>query len=231
MDPQPPPIPRLGDGPPARTVDRRPGRAGELALRERAGDYEIISNGVFLMSTRDGRSERALVRAALDPIPRAGDRGVLVAGLGVGFSLAEALASPDVARVVVVEWEPAVVAWNRTRTGARTGGSVDDPRVTCETADLVAWLRQPVGDRFDAVCLDVDNGPHWTVAPANRWLYRDAGIAALRGRLADGGVLCVWSAAHVPAFEDRLRRRFRIVERLEVPVARGEPDVIYRARA
>lgn len=230
VDPTPPPFARSATGPATRTVARHAGRHGEVVLRECAGDYEIIGNGVFLADTRDGRSERCLVRSALDAARPAHGRTVLLAGLGVGFSLAEALASPDVARVVVVEWEPSVVAWNRTATGARSGGRVDDPRVACEIADLVEWLQRRPVETFDAVCLDVDNGPHWTVRPDNRWLYEDEGLAATRARLADGGVLSVWSAAHVPAFARRLRRRFRDVRRLAVPVARGEPDVIYLAR-
>lgn len=213
-----------------RTVVRQSGRVGELVLRERGGHYEVISNGMFLMDTRDGRSERQLVRWALDTAPRPRDQRVMIAGLGVGFSLAEALTSPDVTDVLVIEWEPAVVAWNRTTTGACTGGSVDDPQVRCEIVDVVEWLRRPVTETFHAVCLDVDNGPGWTVSPANRWLYRSEGLAAVRERLVDGGVLTVWAAGRAPSFERRLQRHFREVDRVELPVPRGPADVIYRAR-
>lgn len=217
-------------GPEVVTVERRPGRHGELVLRVREGECEIISNGTFLMDTRDGRSERLLVRSALAAAgPRPGLH-VLLGGLGVGFSLAEALTAPSVARATVVECEPAVVAFNRSTTGARSGGSVEDPRVRCEIADLVTWLRRPVAETFDVVCLDVDNGPHWVVSPDNGWLYTEDGLTAIRGRLAVGGVLSVWSAAPVPTFEARLRRQFRDVRRQEIPVDRGEPDVIYLAR-
>jgi spermidine synthase len=241
MPTPPPPT----DQPAARVVSREQGRAGELVLRERGQGYEIISNGVFLMDTSDGRSERLLVRSALEAIDdgQAGgstapdgaagaspSRRILLGGLGVGFSLAEALASADVAEVVVVEWEEAVVTWNRTATGPRTGGNVDDPRVRCDVADLVTWLRRPATETFDAICLDVDNGPHWTVTPENAWLYSDEGLTACRTRLVDGGVLSVWSAEHVPSFEDHLKGHFAWVERREVPVARGAPDVVYLAR-
>ncbi len=206
---------------------RRQGRAGELVLRERAGEYEIISNGVFLMDTRNGRSERLLVRWALQRQAQA--RRVLLGGLGVGWSLAEALAAPEVAEVVVVEWESAVVAFNREATARRTGGRVDDPRVRCVVDDLVAWLHRPGEAGFDAICLDVDNGPDWTVSPGNAWLYGAAGLSALQARLAPGGVLGVWSAARSPSFEAALARHFTAVERREVPVPRGEPDVVYLA--
>lgn len=195
----------------------------------RDGEYEIVSNGVFLADTRDGRSARLLVRAAVEALPRPARR-LLVGGLGVGFSLAEALARAEVTTIVLVECEPAVVEWNRSFTGHRTGGTVDDPRVRCEVADLVAWLQHPRAETFDAICLDVDNGPGWVVGPGNRWLYGESGLATLCDRLDDGGVLSVWSAAEAPSFERGLQRRFRHVRRREVPVTRGDPDVIYVAR-
>ncbi len=212
------------------TVARESGLAGELVLREHDGVYELISNGVFLMDSSDGRSERELVALALAATDGWHDRHVLLAGLGVGFSLAEALGASDVERVVVVESEPAVVRWNRELTGPRTGGRVDDPRVQCDVADVVTWLQGPVTERFDVICLDVDNGPDWTVRDENRWLYTDEGLDAAHDRLVEGGALTVWSAARAPAFERRLRRRFGAVERREVPVARGGPDVLYLAR-
>lgn len=192
-------------------------------LRRDGGHFEIVSNGTFLMDTRDGRSERALVAAALAGAPR--PARVLVGGLGVGFSLAEALRTPGVAAVTVVEIEPAVVRWNRSVLGS----PLDDPRVTVVVADLAEFLR--VGDEpYEAVCLDVDNGPEWTVVPANAALYGDAGLAAVDARLAPGGVVAVWSAGESAGFEARLRERYRTVEvhRFEVP--RGEPDVVWVAR-
>jgi spermidine synthase len=216
-------------GPATRTIARQPGRCGELVLRERAGDYEIVSNGMFLMDTRDGRSERLLVRSALEATNSRRERRVVIAGLGVGASLAEALSCPEVSDILVIEWEPAVVAWNRTTTGARSGGHVDDVRVRCEIADLVEWLQRPAGELFDVLCIDVDNGPHWILSPGNRWLYEDEGIAAMRDRLVEGGALSIWSAEHVPVLERRLQRGFGRVHRIEVPVARGEPDVVYLA--
>ena len=204
------------------TVERLATPRGELVLRSDGEHHEIISNGTFLMDTRDGRSERELVRAAV----RAPGARVLIGGLGVGFSLAEALADPRVAAVTVVEIEPAVLRWNRThlRTTA-----LDDPRVTVEIAGLAAFLAAGT-DRYDAVCLDVDNGPEWTVTAANAALYGDPGLDAVDRRLVPGGTLAVWSANAAPAFEARLRSRYRTVEVAEVPVARGEPDLVYLAR-
>jgi spermidine synthase len=207
-------------------VERVAGRRGELVLRRDGADYEVISNGVFLMDSRDGRSERLLVRAVLDSLrPHA---SLLIGGLGVGFSLAEALRAHEVRQVTIVEIEPAVIAWNRGPLAGVSGGALDDPRVEVVAADLVDWLART--DRvFDAICLDVDNGPAWTVSEANRALYTTEGLELLRGRLEPAGALSVWSASAVEGFDARLRRVFERVETLTVEVPRGEPDVVYAA--
>ena len=206
------------------TVERLETPRGELALRRDGAHWEIVSNGMFLMDTRDGRSERELVRAALEGVPR--PARVLVGGLGVGFSLAEALADPGVAAVTVVEIEPAVVRWNREHFGT----PLDDPRVSVVVADLAEFLRAG-DDAYEAICLDVDNGPDWTVVPANAALYGDEGLAALDARLAPGGALAVWSAGAAPGFEARLRARHRTVDTRLVEVPRGQPDVVWVARS
>ena len=203
------------------TVERLATPRGELVLRRDGPHHEIVSNGVFLMDTRDGRSERELVRAA---VSGPGAR-VLIGGLGVGFSLAEALAL-EAAAVTVVEIEPAVVRWNSSYLGTT---ALDDPRVTVVEADLGAWLRAGE-DRYDAVCLDVDNGPEWTVTVDNEALYRKAGLDVLARRLVPDGTLAVWSSNTAPAFEALLRSRFATVHTRLVSVARGEPDVVYVAR-
>lgn len=209
-------------------VERIDSPRGELVLRRAGEHYEIISNGVFLMDTRDGRSERELVAAALAGRPA--PVRLLLGGLGVGFSLAEALRSPAVAAVTVVEVEPAVLRWHRPGGPlAAFSGGLADPRVTVAEADLPAWLGAGA-DRYDAICLDIDNGPEWTVTPQNAALYGPAGLATLTGRLRPGGVLATWSAAEAPQFEARLRERYATVDVHLVPVGRGEPDVIYLAR-
>src|SRR5690606_31655855 len=108
-------------------------------------------------------------------------------------------------------------------------GAADDPRVAIVCADLLAWIDEP-GPTYDVICLDIDNGPQWTVTDHNRALYGDAGLRRLRRRLAAGGVLAVWSASRSRPFEARLRRRFGAVDVHEIPVPRGEPDVVYVAR-
>ena len=206
--------------------ERRAGENGELVLRGDGRHFEIISNGMFLMDTRAGESERLLVRAALDRVGR--PARILIGGLGVGFSLAEALRSPHTRGVTVIEREPAVIAWHATHLRPYSGGALEDPRVRVEHADLLGWLRATAGG-YDALCLDIDNGPEWTVTEGNAALYGPAGLDLLAGRLRPGGVLAVWSAGAAPAFEALLRERFTGVSALAVQVARGEPDVVYLA--
>jgi spermidine synthase len=209
-------------------LDRVAGVCGELALRRAGPDFEIIANGVFLMDTRGGASERLMVTAVADRM-RTGGR-LLVGGLGVGFSLRAALDHPRVGEIVVVERERAVIEWNRGPLRARHGDALADPRARCVEADLLAWLPAS-GISFDGICLDIDNGPEWTVTDGNAALYGDAGLDMLAGALDPDGVLAVWSASASPAFAARLTECFEKVETLLVSVPRGEPDVVFLARA
>lgn len=213
---------------------------GELVLRRAGEHFEIISNGVFLMDTRDGGSERALVREALAHVLAASDTRecppvglrVLVGGLGVGFSLLEALSDPRVAAVTVVEIEPQVVGWHTTHLAGLTGGALADPRVRVVVDDVYRLLdTEPA--RYDVICVDTDNGPGWTVVDDNVRLYQAEGLALLRSRLAPGGVLAVWSAHHDPAFARRLAEQFGECTHLTVPTATAtaEPDHVYLASA
>ncbi|MEU1125813.1 spermidine synthase [Streptomyces sp. NPDC005899] len=215
------------------TLDRREGPYGEVVLRERGGDYEIIANGCFLMDTSDGRSERLLIDAALAALP-AGRPGpsVLIGGLGVGFSLARAAAEPRWGRIAVVEREQAIVDWHLTGPlGRISGPALADPRTEILRTDLVEYLRTTT-ERYDALCLDIDNGPDWTVTEGNESLYSPTGLATCRARLTPGGVLAVWSAQPSPAFEEAMRNAgFHAVRTEEVAVARGVPDVVHLARA
>jgi spermidine synthase len=207
-------------------LDRVTTPRGELVLRQVDGAFEVISNGVFLMDTRDGRSERALVRAALAKHPEG--RRILVGGLGVGFSLLEAVASPGLTGIDVVEIEPVLVGWHETHLRDLTGSALHDPRVEVLQRDVRDHLRASPG-RYDIVCLDVDNGPGWTVTEDNAELYGTDGLATCVEALAPNGVLAVWSAHRSPAYEQLVRETLGNLEVVEVEVARGEPDVVYLA--
>jgi spermidine synthase len=212
-------------------LDRREGPYGEVVLRRHGKLLQIIANGTFLMDTSDGRSERLLVDAARDALGPGRERpSVLVGGLGVGFSLAHAAADPYWGRITVVEREPAIVEWHRSGPLRELSAeAVADPRTELVEADLVRHVRETT-QTYDALCLDIDNGPDWTVTEDNDGLYSPAGLSACKDRLNAGGVLAVWSAQPSEVFEGTLRNAgFRAVRTEEIPVVRGVPDVVHLA--
>ncbi|MEZ3177795.1 spermidine synthase [Streptomyces pimonensis] len=214
---------------PPEVLDRREGPYGEVVLRRHGDLLQIIANGCFLMDTSDGRSERRLVDAALTALDaRAADPHVLIGGLGVGFSLAHAAGQPRWGRIAVVEREPAIIEWHRAGPLAKLSArALADPRTEIVEADLVRYVDE-TPDTFDALCLDIDNGPGWTVTESNDGLYSTAGLAACARVLKPGGVLAVWSAKPSPEFEGTLRNAgFQQVRTEEIPVARGVPDVVH----
>ncbi|WP_416968458.1 spermidine synthase [Streptomyces sp. 4F14] len=232
--PMPPqPSPSVYDAP--QVLDRREGPYGEVVLRRHGGLLQIIANGCFLMDTSDGRSERLLIDAAWQTLDKnhaapSEKPTLLIGGLGVGFSLAHAAANPAWSKITVVERERAVVDWHTDGpldVVSRT--ALDDPRTDVVVTDLLDFLRE-TSDTFDALCLDIDNGPDWTVTEGNDGLYGPAGLASCARVLRPGGVLAVWSAQPSPDFEGTLwNAGFRGVRTEEVPVARGVPDVVHLA--
>ncbi|MEV8551243.1 spermidine synthase [Streptomyces glaucescens] len=209
-------------------LDRREGPYGEVVLRRHGDLLQIIANGCFLMDTSDGRSERRLVDAALAALDERPGPRLLIGGLGVGFSLAHAAANSRWGGITVVEREPAVIDWHRR--GPLSGlsrAALSDPRTEIVEADLVAFVNE-TSATYDALCLDIDNGPGWTVTEDNGGLYEPAGLAGCARLLRPGGVLAVWSAEPSPEFEETLRNAgFRHVRTEEIPVARGVPDVVH----
>ncbi|GGV43540.1 spermidine synthase [Streptomyces longisporoflavus] len=218
-------------------IDRREGPYGEVVLRRHGALLQIIANGCFLMDTSDGRSERLLVDAAYDALDGRPRPGLLIGGLGVGFSLAHAAADPRWGRITVVEREQAVIDWHSAGADAPfaelSGRALADPRTEILHTDLLAHLSgadSAAGPArtYDALCLDIDNGPDWTVTEGNNSLYSPAGLVACQARLNPGGVLAVWSAKPSSAFDDALRNAgFQSVRTEEIAVARGVPDVVH----
>ena len=176
---------------------------GTLKLARRGAEFSIRLDGAELMNSRLSGSEAALATLAFARLGAAAR--VLIGGLGMGFTLRAALAvaGPD-ARLEVVEIAPAVIAWARGPMAALHGDSLDDPRVTLTQADVAATIAAGPA-RYDAILLDVDNGPEAMSRRANDALYADGGLRAARRALRPGGVLAVWSVARDPAFTRRLR--------------------------
>jgi spermidine synthase len=193
---------------------------GELKLARRGSEFSIRLAGAELMNSRLSASEEAL--ATLAAVKLAGRKAprILVGGLGMGFTLRAALGvfGPD-ARIVVAELLPAVVAWGRGPMAELFVGSLDDRRVSVEVADVAQVIR---AGRWDAILLDVDNGPEAMTQSANDSLYGAGGIAAAWRGLNPGGVLGVWSEGPNPAFAKRLQRGGFAVEETRVAAHRGK---------
>jgi len=211
-------------------IDRHEGPYGEVVLRRHGGLLQIIANGCFLMDTSDGRSERLLVDAALGALDGRTRPDILIGGLGVGFSLAHAAAEPRWGRITVAEREPAIIDWHRCGPLAElSADALADPRTEIIEVDLLAHLAD-TSDTYDVLCLDIDNGPEWTVTESNEGLYSPAGLASCARVLRPGGTLAVWSARPSPVFARTLRiAGFQQVRTEEIPVARGVPDAVHLA--
>jgi spermidine synthase len=191
-----------------------------LRLVRRGEEYSIMLGAVELMNSRLGGSEEALATLACGRIAGRSRPHILIGGLGMGFTLRAALAALRAdAELTVAELVPAVVAWARGPMAHIFANSLDDPRVRIVETD-VADLIGPQA-RYDAILLDVDNGPDGLSRAANDRLYGRAGLASARTALRPGGILAIWSSAPDPAFTRRLRSAGFAVE--EVPVrARGD---------
>ena len=177
----------------------------ELKLHAHRDRFAIsIPGRGELMNTRVHGSEVALAEKALQRAAPGGDARVLIGGLGVGFTLAAALkcCAPN-AEVVVAELVPEVVDWNRELIGEASGHPLRDSRVRVRIGDVADVLQAP-GSGFDAVLMDVDNGPEGLVRSENNWLYGPKGLSATREALRPGGVLAIWSAPPDRRFTQRL---------------------------
>ena len=205
----------------------------ELRLYRRGGEFSIRLEGRELMNSRVHASEEALGRLACERIADRPGARVLVGGLGMGFTLAAALSTLGAdADVVVSELVPEVVSWSRGPLGELANHPLRDPRVTVRAID-VAELLKTERDRYDAILLDVDNGPEALPRSGNRWLYGRAGLAAAFGALGTGGVLAIWSAGPNRTFTKRLRALGFEVEPVEVRASgytRGARHTIWLAR-
>jgi spermidine synthase len=184
---------------------RIPGSDDELRLMRRGKEFSIKLGSNELMNSRLSGSEAALATLAAKRIEKVAKPVVLIGGLGMGFTLRAALATfGSKAQIVVAELVPAVVAWARGPMAEIFGDSLNDPRVRIREAD-VAEIIGSHRSKFDAILLDVDNGPEGLTRKGNDALYSAAGLNVARAALRPGGVLAVWSSGPNPAFAKRLR--------------------------
>jgi spermidine synthase len=177
----------------------------DLKLTRRDREYILLANGKTLMSSRIHGSEEALAALACRQVGKLEQPSVLIGGLGMGFTLRATLdLLPRGATVVVAELVPAVVEWNRGPLAELAGYPLKDKRVRIDTVDVAVTLGSSPS-RFDAILLDVDNGPAAFTSENNAGLYENRGLAAAFAALRAGGVLAVWSAWDNRKFEQRLR--------------------------
>ncbi|MEM9310991.1 MAG: spermidine synthase [Pseudomonadota bacterium] len=188
-----------------------------LTLVSHGRDFIIMLGREELMGTRMQFSEEQLARLTIEQLDTPAPR-VLIGGYGMGFTYRAALAQmPAKGRVIVAEIVSEILDWARGPLSALSGDKLDDPRGTVvlrDVADVIEEAGQ--GERYDAILLDVDNGPDGVVRADNDRLYNRTGLAKARDALRPGGILAVWSAAPDPAFTRRLKDAGFAVEAREV---------------
>lgn len=181
-----------------------PGENAELRLKRRGQEFSIMLGSNELMNSRLSGSEEALATLAAEKITGQPAPSVLIGGLGMGFTLRAALAVlPQDAEIIVAELVPEVIAWARGPMAEVFKGCLEDPRVTIHQGDVAALISASRA-RFNAILLDVDNGPDGLTRAGNDSLYSHKGLAAARDALKPAGVLAVWSAHPDDAFTRRL---------------------------
>ncbi len=178
----------------------------ELVLSQHDRDYYICLSKYTLMTSREQESERQLAHLGCHNIPGRKRPHVLIGGLGMGYTLRTTLdLLPDQARVTVAELMPEVITWNRDFLGDLTDHPMQDPRVVIKNRDVCEVIRQ-AKDRFDAILLDVDNGPSAMTMARNAELYQPEGLHSIMQALTQNGCLAIWSVKGDAAFERSLKR-------------------------
>ncbi|MHA6722841.1 spermine/spermidine synthase domain-containing protein [Sphingomonas sp. RS2018] len=219
---------------PRTLIDTAPVPGGEpLRLFRRGDDHMIVLDRNELMNSRMSGSEEALATMTIARLGGFAAPRLLIGGYGMGFTLRAALAAlPATAQVEVAELVPQIIDWARGPMAALTAGCLDDPRVTITLDDVAAVIARGVG-AYDAILLDVDNGPDGVVRDANDRLYSMRGLALAKAALRPGGVLAVWSAGDDTAFTRRLNDAGFAVDQVAVRArsnGKGPRHVIWFAR-
>lgn len=199
---------------------------------QRGSEFSIMLGTNELMNSRLSGSEEALASLVAERLPTGGNPKILIGGLGMGFTLRAALASFPAGTIEVAELVPAVIAWARGELASVFGQCLDDPRTTIRQADVAQVIRsQRAG--FDAILLDVDNGPDGITHENNSMLYNATGLGEAKAALRPGGILAVWSAAPSAPFTKRLLKAGFEVEEAKVRAhkkGRGARHTIWLAK-
>lgn len=215
---------------------------GELVLLRRSHDgaLELRVNGVFVMDSAETTTERQLAARAVaswtgcrqraqrnQPAPHRLAARVLVAGLGLGYTLQETLRHPVVTQVLVAEIEPELAGWHHAGLVNAAVGCLDDPRVDVVIADIVDVVRRQAPGSVDVLLLDVDNGPGNLVYAANAAVYGGQFLRSCWSALSTCGVVAIWSADSSTALRDTMAGVFAHVEEVDIPVSLGRRESTY----
>lgn len=193
---------------PWKELDRAeiPGSGGIITLRQRGAEFSIRTTETELMNSRLHGSEDALAELSYSRLKQKDSLRILIGGLGMGYTLAAALEQSDKnTHITVAELIPAVIRWNRQHLGHLTGRPLDDPRVSIQEEDVAESIRRKKS-AWDAILLDIDNGPDGLTLKANDRLYNIPGLKTSFTALRPGGILAVWSSGPDEAFTYRLKR-------------------------
>jgi len=192
---------------PWKEIDRArvPGDEGEVTLLRRGEEYSIRTAGTELMNSRRHGSEDALAELTCSRMKQKSGTRILIGGLGMGYTLAAALAQSDSDTLITLsELIPAVVRWNRQHLGHLAGMPLDDPRVSVKEEDVGETIYNS-NSTWDAIVLDVDNGPDGLTRESNNCLYSKSGLIRAFCALREGGILSVWSSGADDDFTRRLK--------------------------
>lgn len=222
-------------------LDRRVEDGATIELVQRGEALDVLVDGRRVMRSDARRAEKQLVELALAPLGQRDDITVVLAGLGMGFTLRALLDAPGVQRVDVVEASRAVLEWEARHFAGLNGDALKDPRVRLHAVDLATFVKSvatkhvapPDGDGWLALVLDMDEGPRTTFRAGNEAFYGDEGVERLETLLRPGGVLALWSAVREPELLQRLHARLKNVAEIVVPVELDDAtnlDYVYRGR-
>ncbi len=222
-------------------LDRRVEDGATLELVRRGEALDVVLEGRRVMRSDARRAEKQLVELALAPLGQRDDITVVLAGLGMGFTLRALLDAPGVTRVDVIEASRAVVEWEARHFAGLNRDALKDPRVKLHAVDLATFVKSvatrhvatPDGDGWLALVLDMDEGPRTTSRAGNEAFYGGDGIERLETLLRPGGVLALWSSAREPELLQRLHARLKNVAEIVVPVELDDQtnlDYVYRGR-
>jgi spermidine synthase len=225
----------------AAVLDRRVEDGATIELVQRGDAFDVLVDGRRVMRSDARRAEKQLVELALAPLGQRDDITVVLAGLGMGFTLRALVDAPGVARIDVVEASRAVVEWEARHFAGLNGDALKDPRVKLHAMDLAAFVKAlrtrdlapPARDGWLALVLDMDEGPQRVSRAGNEAFYGDDGIERLETVLRPGGVLGLWSAAREPELLQRMHARMKNVAEIVVPVDVDDGsslDYVYRGR-